>query len=461
MKIAILLTYGIVLLLIGIYSAFRIKSPADYFVAGKRNGLLQISGSLLASILGGSAILGTANLAIQQSWAAAWYLLAASAGLWLLLPLVKKVNRLGKFTLTDMIGRFYGETAQRSASAIIPVAWTGIVAAQVIAASKILVSIFGISYEAGVLISGAVFIGYTLIGGQISILKTDFLQAIIILVGILLSAIFLHNEHGTQIAPIGNSFPFNNSFSSVDLLILFLTFSTTFVVGPDIYSRVFCARDEKTARKSILIVASILIPFAFLLTYLGVFAHENLPPEKLHSSVALIELIDYYLPEWVVGLMAAALLSAVLSSADTTLLTASMMLSELFTPDINNRKSLNETRLFIVLVGLASMLIALKVTSIVGTLLLALSFYSGAFIVPLIAALTNMKINKKWSIPAMIIGGTVALTGKILVSNVGMSWGNWMIVAAFVINFIILKIPSTRNSPSMDGNACASNRNNC
>ncbi|MCW0482060.1 sodium:solute symporter family protein [Gaoshiqia sediminis] len=445
MKIAILATYGLVLLLIGVYSAFRIKSPVDYFVAGKRNGILQISGSLLASILGGSAILGTANLAMTQSWAAAWYLLAASAGLWLLLPLVKKVNQLGKFTLTDMIGRFYGETARKSASVIIPLAWTGIVAAQVIAASKILVSIFGLSYENGVWLSGAVFIAYTLIGGQVSILKTDFLQAIIILLGILFSGIFLYFEHGTHTTPIASSFPFNVQFSPVDLFILFLTFSSTFVVGPDIYSRVFCARDENTARKSILIVASILIPFAFLPTYLGVFATENLPYEQLHSSVALMELIDFYLPEWVVGLMAAALLSAVLSSADTTLLTASMMLSELFNPDIDNRKSLNETRLFIVLVGLASMVIALKVTSIIGTLLLALAFYSGAFIVPLIAALADIKINKKLSIPAMIIGGTIALTGKILVSNLGMSWGNWVIVSAFAINFIILKIPFVFN----------------
>ncbi len=441
MKIIILAIYGTILLLIGLYSAFRIKAPVDYFIAGKRNGILQISGSLLATILGGSAILGTANLAMQQSWAAAWYLLAASAGLWLLLPLVRKVSRFGKFTLTDMIGRFYGETARKSASVIIPLAWTGIVAAQIIAASKILFSIFGLDYETGVLISGVVFIGYTLIGGQVSIIKTDFFQAIIILAGVVFSAVFLFLNHDTHTTTIASSFPFNQGFSPIDLLILFLTFSTTFIVGPDIYSRVFCAKDENTARKSIITVAGILIPFAFLLTYLGVFAHENLPASQLQGSVSLIELIDFYLPEWVVGLMAAALLSAVLSSADTTLLTASMMLSELFNADIDNRKSLNVTRILIVLTGIASMVIALKVTSIIGTLLLALSFYSGAFIIPLIAALANLRINKQMSIPAMITGGSVALSGKILISYYGYSWGNWVIILAFVINLLILLIP--------------------
>lgn len=446
MKVTILILYGIVLLFIGILSALKIKSPSDYFVGGKRNGVFQISGSLLASILGGSAILGSVNLAIHQTWAAAWYLLAASSGLWILFPLVRKVSQFGKFTLTDMLGRFYGNTARKSASVIIPLAWTGIVAAQIIAAAKILFSLFGLPYADGVIISSAVFIIYTLIGGQISILKTDFIQAIIILAGVVCSAIFLSFTHGTHTSPLVESFPFNASFSATDLLILFLTFSSTFVVGPDIYSRVFCARDERTARQSIAIVAGILIPFAFVLTYLGVFAVENLSQEQLTHTVVLVDLIAQYLPEWALGLMAAALLSAVLSSADTTLLTASMMVSELFREDIDNRKSLNTTRLFIVLIGIVSMLIALQITSIIGTLLLALAFYSGAFIVPIIAALANLKVNKSLSIVAMLCGGLVALAGKILVSTYHYSWANWMIVGAFVLNFLILRIPAKRQA---------------
>lgn len=439
MKITILIIYGLVLLIIGTWSALRIKTPADYFIAGKRNGVLQIAGSLLATILGGSAILGTANLAIHQGWAAAWYLLAASFGLWLLVPLVKKVSRLGKFTLAEMVGRFYGETARKSASVIIPLAWTGVVAAQIVAAAKILFSIFELPYEYGVFISGFVFIGYTLIGGQMSILKTDLYQAIIILTGIVICALFLSRIPETHLSPVTDSFPFNPGFSPIDLLILVLTFSSTFVVGPDVYSRVFCARDEATACKSVMLVAAILIPFAFILTYLGVFAYENLPTEELYGSVALIELIDFYLPDWAVGLMAATLLSAVLSSADTTLLSASIILSELLKKDIDNRKSLNLTRVFIGLTGLASMLIALKITSIIGMLLLALAVYSGAFIVPLIAALTNMKVNRQMGVPAMITGGAVALTGKILTDSFGFSWGNWVIIAAFLINFLLLK----------------------
>nr|MBD3623061.1 hypothetical protein [Sunxiuqinia sp.] len=116
MKVTILVIYFILIVGLGIYSWLKIKEPSDYFVAGKRSGFWQISGSLLATVLGGSAILGTVNLTKDQSWAAAWYLLAASFGLWLLVPLVGKVNRLGKYTRTNLLGQFYGETAGTAAS---------------------------------------------------------------------------------------------------------------------------------------------------------------------------------------------------------------------------------------------------------------------------------------------------------------------------------------------------------
>lgn len=439
MKLLILILYGTILVAIGIYSAFRVRTPADYFIAGKQSGVWRVAGSLLATILGGSAILGSTNLAMTRGWAALWYLLSASLGLWILVPLVRKVSRYGKFTLAGLLGHFYGETARKSASVIIPLAWTGIVAAQIVAAAKVLYAIFLFPYEYGVLVSGVAFIAYTLLGGQMSILKTDLYQSVIILAGVAACALAIARMPGIHVQPIPRSFPFNPAFGPADLLILLLTFSSTFVVGPDIYSRVFCARDEDTARKSVMLVAAVLIPFAFALTYLGMAASANLPAEKLQGSVALIELIGFYLPEWAVGIMAAALLSAVLSSADTTLLSAAILLSELIKKDIDNKKSLRITRALITVTGLASILIAMKITSIIGMLLMALAVYSGAFIVPLIAALTNMKVNRRMAVAAMITGGTIALTGKLLTDIYGFAWGNWIIAAAFPFNFLLLK----------------------
>ena len=442
MKLVILIVYAIILLVIGLYSYLKIKTPFDYFLAGKKTGVWQISGSLLATILGGSAILGTIGLAESQSWASAWYILAASLGLLGLLPIVGKVYAKGKFTLPELIGQYYGEGARKVTSLIIPVAWLGIVAAQIIAGAQILVSFFGMTYDLGVMVTGIIFIVYTFIGGQVSVMKTDLFQAFFILAGVVLTAILIPARQLPSLPTFTASFPFNTHFSPINLFILILTFSSTFVVGPDIYSRVFCSKDHQTAFRSVLIVALILIPFAFVLAYVGMYAatfHAG-----AQNSSALVNLADAYLPDWASGLLIAALVSAVLSTASTTLLTTSMILSELFHKDINNQQSFRQARLFLVVIGVLSMLIALKVTSIVSSLLLALSFYSGAFIIPMAAALFGLHYNRRFSILAMLAGGLLALTGKLLMTFGDLQTGQYVLVSGFVVNAALLFIPARR-----------------
>ncbi len=439
MKTIILIVYALILFLIGIYSYMKIKTPFDYFLAGKKTGVWQVSGSLLATILGGSAILGTIGLAESQSWASAWYILAASLGLFGLLPIVRKVYAKGKFTLPELIGQFYGESARKVTSVIIPIAWLGIVAAQIIAGAQILVSFFGLEYSNGVYLTAGIFIVYTYIGGQVSIMKTDLFQAFFILAGVVLTAIMIPANQLPALPDFASHFPFNEHYSPFDLFILILTFSSTFVVGPDIYSRVFCAKDSKTAFRSVLIVALILIPFAFVLSYVGMYAatfHSG-----AQNSSALVNLANIYLPEWASGILVAALISAVLSTASTTLLTTSMILSELFHKDINNQKSFGQTKLFLIAVGILSMLISLKVTSIVSSLLLALSFYSGAFIIPMIAALFNLPYNKRFSIAAMLSGGILALSGKLMMTFDQLETGQYVLISGFVLNALLLFIP--------------------
>jgi len=444
MKTTILIVYALILFLIGIYSYLKIKTPFDYFLAGKKTGVWQISGSLLATILGGSAILGTIGLAESQSWASAWYILAASLGLLGLLPIVNKVYSKGKFTLPELIGQYYGEPARKVTSLIIPVAWLGIVAAQIIAGAQILVSFFGMQYSNGVLLTGIIFIVYTYIGGQVSIMKTDLFQAFFILGGVVLTAIMIPAKQLPALPGFSGNFPFNDQFSPIDLFILILTFSSTFVVGPDIYSRVFCARDSKTAFLSVLAVALILIPFAFVLSYVGMYAatfHSG-----AQNSSSLVNLANVYLPEWACGILIAALISAVLSTAATTLLTASMILSELFHKDLNNQKSFKQTKLFLIVVGVLSMLISLKVTSIVSSLLLALSFYSGAFIIPMVAALFGLPYNKRFSIAAMLCGGILALSGKLMMTFNHFETGQYVLISGFIINAILIFLPSERKT---------------
>ncbi len=427
------------MILIGIISSRKIRSEGDYFVAGKRGNFWQITGSLLATILGSSAILGTADLAITQGWAASWLLLSASAGLFLLIPVSMMVRRQGKYTLPQMIGDFYGIEAKMISSFIISFAWIGIIAAQIIGAAKILTGFTGLEYSIGVWGSGAVFIFYTVIGGQISVLKTDLYQTVIILTGILVTTLFVLFSEQTSISEMTSlKFPFNKGFQPFDLIVLLLTYSTTFVVGPDIYSRIFCAENARIARKSVIVSAIVLIPFSLCITFLGVFAAYKFPELHLQKSSALIPVMTNFLPDWGVGLLIAALLSAVMSSGSTALLTSATIVSDPISRGLDQKNSMRNTKVIMIIIGLLSILLSMYVHSIIQALLIALTVFSGAFIIPTIAGLFGFKASKMGSSTAMIVGGAIALLGKIVSIYGEIVIGNSLIITGFIINALIL-----------------------
>jgi SSS family solute:Na+ symporter len=447
--IIILAAYMGAVISIGIYSFFKVKNASDYYISGKRGNWWQISGSLFATIMGGSAILGTIELSQKAGWPAIWFLLSAAAGLFILSIISRKVSIYGHYTLPELLLKFYGKPAEKSASIIIPIAWTGIVAAQIIAGAKILSSLGLMNYSHAALLCGGIFVFYTIAGGQFSILKTDFAQALIILSGIVTLIVFriIYTQenslmqNGISISGISSVLDsqqfklFNEHFTPLDLFFLLLTYSVTFIVGPDIYSRIFCARNQFVAQKSVLLVAFLVIPVAFSVTWLGVSAGNNVV-----AGNGFILPGTAFLPTWALGLLAAALLSAVMSSADTTLLTSSMILTELFTGNLDKPRSYNITRIFIVLMGIISLLIALKVNSILNALLISLTFFSGAFVLPIIAGIAGWPVNKRNVMAAIITGGLLALSGRIINELTGDNWGYWLILAGYVANLSLLML---------------------
>ena len=436
MTTSILIIYLLILVSIALVSYRKVKTHSDFFVATKKGSYWAVTGSLIATILGGSAVIGAIDAGKSMGWATSWYMLCASIGLLAMLPLSKKINKIGRFSLPDLLEDLYGRDSKNISSLIIPVAWLGIIAAQIIASAKILQSFTGMNYETGVLISGIVFSAYTIAGGQISILKTDFLQAILIILGLLFLFFFtLLSEKPLLLQNQVLKFPFNPAFKPIDLLILIITYSTTFTAGPDIYSRLFCAKNEKTAKNAVLTTALILIPIAFLIGYLGVYG-SNIT-EGVNGSV-LVNISQLVLPVWCVPLIVIALLSAVLSSADTTILSSSIILTDIFERSNFGKKTLQKSRFIILIIGLISIIISLKFTSIIGMLLIALTVYSGAFIVPVILGLSGFKSKGKFVSAAIILGGSLALIGKLLAYNGNAEIGNSIIIAAFVINALIM-----------------------
>ena len=445
-----LIIYLVVLVLIAVRSAQRVKDIPDFFVARKRASAMAVAGSLVATILGGSAVIGAIDSGMKLGAAASWFMLTGAIGLFALIPFAARAYKHGKYTLPDLVENLYGKGPRTVASIVIPIAWTGIVAAQIIAAAKLLMTFTPMEYTTAAIVSAAVFTGYTLAGGQLSILRTDFFQACLIVAGLVLVAGFaLVNGAGDAgVLPSRDlPFPFNEGFSPFDLFLLILTYGTTYTAGPDIFSRVFCAKDVHSAKKAIAVAACVLIPVAFVIGILALFG-TSLGDIQGARITAIANAV---LPPALVPLVALALLSVVLSSADTTLLSSSVIICRLFdmgnTADRNSVKSpLAKARIIILLNGGVALLLALVFTDIIGTLLLALAVYAGAFTVPILWGLLGLKAKPKFVAVAIVAGGALALAGKLcppLPGSLGTHTGDFLMIAAFIVNATILALGRT------------------
>ena len=427
LDIAIIVVYFLGMIAIGIrvYRKKAAETCNGYFVADRRGSAVFIVGSLCATIIGASVTLGMAGRGYRMGLPGAWWLLVGSIGLLILgFFFARTVRKLGLYTLPELVEKQYNsKTAGLVASILIVVAWLAVIAAQIIAAGKILsILIPGVDLSLVMVISAAVLTLYTFLGGQYSVIRTDLVQFIIIVVGTLVCLGLVLDRAGgfgglhASLPADYFSFPVSAKFGWPQLITLLILTGSTYVVGPDMYSRLFCARDEKVARKSAFIAGLVVIPIAFGIVFIGMGAKALYP--DIPSEQALPTVLKDLLPIGVSGLVGAALLAAMMSSADTCLLTTSTILSvdifKPFFPNISERKTLIVSRIAVLLIGALTLVVALNLKGIINSLMLAYTIFTSGVVLPVIAGFykDKLKVNSAGAITAIIAGGGTALAIK-------------------------------------------------
>jgi SSS family solute:Na+ symporter len=424
LELIIIVVYFLAVIGLGVASHRKLWRLDDYLVAGRRYSSFFIGGSLLATIIGGSATVGLSGLGFSQGLTGAWWLLVGCAGLIFLgLFLAKKVRELGAYTLPDLITRQYDRRVGFAASILIVVAWIGVTAGQILAAGKILSTLGMGSPVIWMVIFTVIFAGYTLAGGQYAIIRTDILDVILIFTGILAGlGILLWHTGGltgllAAVPPDKLAFPVSSDFTWTDLLSYFLLIGLVYVVGPDLYARLFCTRDGRTARFSVLWAAAVLIPFAFAITLIGMGALVLFP--DIPAEQAFPALITGVMPSFVAGLVLAALISAVMSSASATLWSAGTILSvnilQPFRNSTGENHPLRASRWSMLIISLAALGLALLLNSVISALLFAYTIYTCGVILPVIAGFykDRLKITPNAALAAIAGGGLMGLAGKI------------------------------------------------
>ena len=430
------------LLVVGAYFAAMLavgwrsgaRSPEAYWVADRKYGAVPVGASLTGSIFGASSTVGLVGLAYGRGLTGAWW--ALTGGLFLVpfaLLLAPRVRRLGVITLPDILHRAYGPRVALAGASVIAVAWCGVTAAQIVAGGLVLQSVLHVPLQGALAAVATVFVLYTFWGGQPSVVRTDFWQLLLFLAGLALMLVlalrsaWAHDPSLADLPPGHLDFPVAPGFGWYQLLVFYpLIVGLPYLVGPDIYSRVLSARDEGTARRAAIASALMVVVISLLLALLGVLIRASFP--GLAPERALPDAVVALAPVGAKGLVVAALLAAVMSAADSTLMSAATILSlnvvsplangelratprQLLGPDAQ----LTLTRAFVVVVGAVAWGISAFRPGIISSLLLAYTVFVGGVVLPTLASFwrDSLGVTSRGAFWAVVIGGGCAVLGSL------------------------------------------------
>lgn len=407
-----LILYLIMFLIIGILDIKKIRSFTDFSVAGKSQSSFTVVMTLLATIIGASTTIGITDTVYKIGFPGIWWLAFGAIGLILQsLFLSERVRKINADTLPDLAGRTVGKTAEFLIALIIVVSWVGVIAGQLVAMNSLITFALGKSDKVIFIIVSLIIIAYTTIGGQMSVVRTDKLQLVIILLGVIACLVYLYGfTKGNTTDVVNNIELLNENYTPANLFTQFFVIGGVFFIGPDIMSRNFISKDERTAKKSARISGIVLLVFSLMITLVGMWIRFNVSSEELGESGALMYAVSL-LPKALGVLLVFGLLSAILSSTDTCIINA----SSIFVKDILKKESVSLVRITVLVIGGLSLLLAVLGRGDIMSLLTgAYSIYTPGVIFPLMIAIFSHEkggVKKTVWIAAVITGGIFGLAG--------------------------------------------------
>lgn len=407
-----LILYMIVFLAIGILDIKKIKSFTDYSVAGKNQNSFAVVMTLLATVVGASTTIGITDTVYKIGFPGIWWLAFGAIGLILQsVFLSERVRKINADTLPDLAGKTVGKAAELIIGLIIVVSWVGVIAGQLVAMNSLITFAVGKSNKIIFVIVSLIIIAYTAIGGQMSVVKTDKLQLMIILLGVIAALVYLFGFAGGNTSDVANNIELlNENYKPVNLFTQFFVIGGVYFIGPDIMSRNFISKDERIAKSSAKISGIILLVFSLIITLIGMWIRFNVTPEELGESGALMYAVSL-LPKAVGILLIFGLLSAILSSTDTCIINA----STIFVKDILKKESVSLVRITVLVTGGLALLLALLGRGDIMTLLTgAYSIYTPGVIFPLMVAIFaygKSGVRKGIWLSAVIAGGLCGISG--------------------------------------------------
>lgn len=434
MLLTLVFLYLLVTIGIGLWAAKRVKNTADFAIAGRHLPLVMIITTTFATWFGSETVLGIPAKFVEGGLGA---IVEDPFGAGTCLVLVglffaAKLYRMTLLTISDYYRERYGRGIELVCSLIIILSYLGWVSAQVTALGLVfnLLSGGAISIPVGMVIGTVSILAYTLFGGMWSVAVTDFLQMIILVVGLSVIALFAADQAGgadkvIALASSRDLFKFwpEPTFTQIAF---FIAAAITMMLGSipqqDVFQRVMSANSIQAATRGPVIGGVAYILFAFVPMFLVTSALIIMPEQaatliKEDPQKVLPTLVLEHMPFAMQVVFFGALLSALKSTASATLLAPSVTFVEniwrQFFPRISDRQELFTMRVAVLVFSacVCAYAIALEGTPIYDMV-------SGAYQVTLVGAVVPLAFGLYWK----------RATTQGAVTSIALGIGTWLVL---------------------------------
>jgi solute:Na+ symporter, SSS family len=452
LDLAVIVLYFVMILGAGYWGLRRAHTAEDFLVAGRRLGPFMYTGALSAVVLGGASTIGGVGLGYDFGISGMWLVVMIGLGVIALgLLLSTRLSRLGLYTVSEMLELRYGQ-ATRLVSAVIIASYALMIAVtSTIAIGTVLGVVLGLTPTTAILLAGGVVVVYTAAGGMWSITLTDVVQFCIMTVGIFFALLPVVVVRAGGFDGMAEALPASyfdvGAIGGQTIFTYFLLFFFGLMIGQDIWQRVFTARNASVARWGSVAAGVYCLLYGVAGALVGAAA-KVLLPDLAVSDNAFARITTDVLPVGVSGLVLAAAMAAVMSTASAGLIASSTILATdvygAFAPPEHDRVLAN--RVATVLLGLATLGISVAVSDVVGALTVAYDLLTGALFVPIVGALFWRRATATGALVSIVVSSLVVvylLVTEGLLSNDPIIYGMVVSLLVFVVVSLLTRAPSS------------------
>ncbi|CDF85326.1 sodium:solute symport protein [Pseudomonas knackmussii B13] len=457
LDILVVLIYAACMIALGWYGMRRAKTRDDYLVAGRNLGPGFYLGTMAATVLGGASTIGTVRLGYVHGISGFW--LCAALGLGIVgisLFLAKPLLKLKIYTVTQVLERRYNPTARTASAAIMLVYALMIGATSTIAIGTVMQVLFGLPFWVSILIGGGVVVLYSTIGGMWSLTLTDIVQFLIMTVGLVFvllpSSLTEAGGWDALVAKLPASYFSLTQIGWDTIITYFMIYFFGIFIGQDIWQRVFTARSEKIARVAGSAAGIYCVLYGLACAAIGMAAKVLLPDlDNVNNAFAAI--VQHSLPAGVRGLVVAAALAALMSTASAGLLAASTTLVQDLLPRLRKGRGesangdVHENRIATLVLGIVVLGIALVVSDVISALTLAYNLLVGGMLVPLLGAVYWKRATTAAAISSMALGSITSLVFMVI-DGLDANTPIYYSLAIGLVSFVVVSLLSPRPAVS-------------